>query len=228
MRRRSAFFKKRLLALIGALLALLAAGYGVVGMPRVMENPGWCSYDTWDWSTVERRAVNHRQVRHPYADLAPDEIDPATGCTVCAEDQTWVRVPGVASFQACLHLAGQVEAALSELMDSGFPVITVTGYRPGRTRGEPDAGGLRTGFSNHSYGIAIDINAGWNGLYDRCIQYGPGCRLMRGGEWRPGEWPESILPDGPVVAAMQRAGLRWGGEIAGRQKDFMHFSPSGY
>jgi hypothetical protein len=31
-----------------------------------------------------------------------------------------------------------------------------------------------------------------------------------------------------VVRAFAAAGLRWGGAAAGEQKDFMHFSPSGY
>jgi hypothetical protein len=96
------------------------------------------------------------------------------------------------------------------------------------TRGDADADGNRTLFSNHSFGIALDINEGHNGLYDQCLQFDGNCRLLRGGAWQPGVDPFSLSGDGIIVQALQSLGLSWGGEIAGRQKDFMHFSPTGY
>jgi hypothetical protein len=51
---------------------------------------------------------------------------------------------------------------------------------------------------------------------------------LRGGAWQPGVDPYSLSADGIVVRELQNLGFRWGGEIAGRQKDFMHFSPTGY
>lgn len=95
------------------------------------------------------------------------------------------------------------------------------------TKGDVDALGHRTRFSNHSFGIAIDINEQQNGLYDRCIRFGPACRLRRGGVWNPDQ-AGSLTRDSPVVKALGQIGLKWGGAIEGRQKDFMHFSPSGY
>jgi hypothetical protein len=87
---------------------------------------------------------------------------------------------------------------------------------------------LRTRFSNHSFGIAIDVNSASNGLYTNCISFGAQCRLHRGGPWRPASDTASIAADSRLVRRMRAAGFRWGGEIRGRQKDFMHFSPSGY
>jgi hypothetical protein len=112
-------------------------------------------------------------------------------------------------------------------MENGERIFSVVGYRVGMTRGNFDALGNRTRFSNHSFGIAIDINEQQNGLYDRCITFGPACRLRRGGNWIPGQ-EGSLTPESPVVKAMKRIGMKWGGEIEGHQKDFMHFSPSGY
>jgi hypothetical protein len=98
----------------------------------------------------------------------------------------------------------------------------------GLTRGPIDPDGNRTRFSNHSFGVAIDINPKHNGLYTNCFQFGPQCKRIRGGHWRPHQDPFSLKPDGNVVKALQRIGLKWGGRIQGRQKDFMHFSITGY
>ena len=124
-------------------------------------------------------------------------------------------------------LAPQLERVLRRLLRDGEPIVQVIGYRVGKTRGEVDAAGLRTGFSNHSYGVAIDVNPESNGLYGECIEFGPGCRLIRGGHWDPNN-REALRADGAIVTELEAIGLRWGGEIEGWQKDFMHFSISGY
>ena len=106
-------------------------------------------------------------------------------------------------------------------------IHTIEGYRVVKSRGPVDGKGNRTGFSNHSYGTAIDINSEQNGLYDNCITFGPQCRLLRGGEWRPGT-QGTLDTKGDIVVQFKQEGFRWGGEIEGKQKDFMHFSLSGY
>jgi len=116
---------------------------------------------------------------------------------------------------------------LERLQRAGEPINEIIAYRVGRTRGDADRNGNRTGFSNHSFGIALDINPKQNGLYHDCPVFGPSCRLVRGGPWRPGE-AGALTADGATVREMKAAGFHWGGEIEGRQKDFMHFSPSGY
>lgn len=210
-------------------LAYLLLLLGIAGAPlpsRAAERPATCTYTTYRWSVPLKRGVEHRTVSHPYAELSADEIDAATGCTVCEEDQTWIEVANL-RVRLCRKLAPQVEATLQRLARSGAPTLSLTGYRVGKTRGPVDATGLRTVFSNHSFGIALDINAEVNGLYDNCLIFSPECRLLLGGPWQPNA-PGGLHGDGAVVTALREAGLRWGGEIAGKQKDFMHFSPTGY
>lgn len=185
-----------------------------------------CTYADWTWSAAERRAVEVREVEKPYAALTDDERDAATGCSICREDQVEIALPGVEPFQVCKVVAGEVETALRRAMERGFEIETVTGYRVGRSKGVLDAAGRRTEYSNHAFGLAIDVNADTNGLYDRCTEFSSACRLIRGGDWRPGE-PGGIAPDAPLYEEMHAIGWRWGGELSGRQKDFMHFSPSG-
>lgn len=190
--------------------------------------PQQCSYDTYQWSTVEKRAVNRRHVSHPYSELREEEIDTLTGCTVCREDQVELQLPGIEPFRICWMVAPSFESALRDLIYAGEPIRQVFGYRVGMTRGDADDNGLRTRFSNHSFGVAIDINPQHNGLYSGCIQFGPECRLIRGGEWQPAIKQASLAPNGAIVQRLKQEGFKWGGEIHGRQKDFMHFSPSGY
>ncbi len=116
--------------------------------------------------------------------------------------------------------------ALEASLEQGFPIATLTGYRVGRTRGPLDARGLRTQYSNHSLGVAIDINAETNGLYDRCVEWGPHCRLRIGGKWDPHN-SLSITRGRAPHTHMEAVGFKWGGELTGRQKDFMHFSLTG-
>ena len=191
------------------------------------ELPTTCTYTTYRWSVPLKRGVDHRTVRHPYADLRPEEVDAATDCSVCEEDQEWIEVANLPPFRLCRKLAPQIGAALQRLAESGVPLISLTGYRVGMTRGPTDADGLRTAFSNHSFGVALDVNAELNGLYDHCPSFGPDCRLLLGGRWQP-DAPGGLSADSAVVEGLREAGLRWGGEIAGKQKDFMHFSPTGY
>lgn len=191
-------------------------------------NAAQCSYDTWRWNVKQARAVDYRHVQHDYASLQPYEIDKATGCSVCIEDQVRVHVPPIKPFLVCKVLAPKVEATLRELIANGAKIKTVVAYRVGQTKGKLDNRGNRTQFSNHSFGTAIDINQEHNGLYKNCFKFGPQCKLSRGGPWRPRADAYSLEPKGLIVIAFKRIGLKWGGEIQGRQKDFMHFSITGY
>ena len=71
------------------------------------------------------------------------------------------------------------------------------------------------------------INEAWNGLYQDCAAWGPACVLMKGGPWKPSD-PRGLRRKSPLVVALGEAGLLWGGAIEGTQKDYMHFSPTGY
>ena len=41
-----------------------------------------CTYQTFRWNVNLRGSVGHEKIHHSYGDLAPEEIDPTTGCTV--------------------------------------------------------------------------------------------------------------------------------------------------
>ncbi len=193
----------------------------------VHAQPRSCNYTTYTWNTHTRRAVDHRAIHHPYSELRPTEIHEATGCTVCEEDQVEVSLPGIGPFRVCKLLAHDVREALVSAMEEGERIFTVVGYRVGMTKGDIDSLGNRTQFSNHSFGVAIDVNERQNGLYDHCVSFGPACQLLRGGAWDPDQ-DGSLSSSSPVVEELTRIGMKWGGKIEGNQKDFMHFSPSGY
>lgn len=187
-----------------------------------------CHYQDWRWNVAQQRAVQQTVVSKDASMLLSDELDAQSGCSVCAEDQQAIKLDGLPEFSVCRKYAQLVQDTLVSLMRQGEKINSVVGYRVGRTRGELDAQGNRSGFSNHSFGIAIDINTDHNGLYDNCVQFGPRCRLLRAGPWRPGDDPYSLQPDGLIVKTFKQAGFKWGGEIEGQQKDFMHFSLTGY
>lgn len=189
--------------------------------------PSMCTYETYKWNVKFKRAVDRKTVKHSYSNLSKEEVDSITGCTVCKEDQVEINLPGLKPFFVCKLLATDVEQTLLNLIKQGEYITEVTGYRVGMTRGKPDSENNRSQFSNHSYGIALDINSQQNGLYDHCIKFSTNCRLIRGGPWKPGV-KGSLTKEGSIVRHLTQLGFRWGGLIAGKQKDFMHFSPSGY
>ena len=186
-----------------------------------------CTYEMKVWNVNLRSSVQAKKVQHPYADVTPAETDSDTGCTVCSEDQVIVDIPPLPPFSVCQRLASRVRIVVQDLLRSEAPIHTIIGYHVIKSRGSVDGNGNRTGFSNHSFGTAIDINPEQNGLYDNCIEFGPNCRLIRGGEWVLAS-SGTLVGEGEVVLAFKKAGFRWGGEIAGKQKDFMHFSQTGY
>ncbi len=206
-------------------IILLATACGVQG--ETIPVPKTRTYQTFNWNVRAQRAVNRMTVSHPYAALSKEEIDPATGCTVCMEDQQLLQIGTIKPFYVCRRIADKVRGRLERLLAAGEPVLEVTAYRPGKTRNPLDQYGNRTGFSNHAYGSAVDINRSWNGLYEDCPRVGRGCRLAQGGAWIPGNIG-TLTQDSPIVLGMKESGFKWGGDIAGDQKDFMHFSISGY
>jgi hypothetical protein len=131
------------------------------------------------------------------------------------------------AFRVCNVLMPKVRHILSNAYNDGFTFNKVVGYRVGMTRGEIDKHGNRTQFSNHSFGIAIDINEDQNGLYDQCLQFTDKCRLRKGGAWRPAI-EGTLTKEGKIVKLMKEYGFKWGCEIQGWQEDFMYFSPTGY
>lgn len=186
-----------------------------------------CSYSTYRWNVHSKKSVMHQKVVKDYSKLNKFEIDKQTGCSVCKEDQVELKIGQIKPFKVCKLLADQLQYHLTQLNKRGRTIKTVVGYRVGMTRGVIDRQGNRTQFSNHSFGIAIDINEQQNGLYDQCIQFNNHCRLIRGGMWDRRN-PLSLTKTSRIVNTLKQIGFKWGGEIQGKQKDFMHFSPTGY
>lgn len=207
--------------------AICIVVFFITGASVALAEPDSCSYSTYRWNVYETKAVDYQEIIKARDDLQPYEIDEETGCTVCREDQQLITIEPIAPFSVCKYFASDIKDSLEYLIAQGETIFSVVGYRVGMTRGEVDATGNRTGFSNHSFGIALDINPQQNGLYANCIEFGPECQLRMGGHWLPGE-SGSLTESGLVVQEFKAIGFKWGGEIAGQQKDFMHFSPSGY
>ena len=88
----------------------------------------------------------------------------------------------------------------------------------------PCSGGSGTGtWSNHAYGLAVDINPREN-PYVGCGQSNdPTAQSYRNrGRKRPG------MIGGRTVRAFADAGWGWGGSWSGDTKDYMHFSHNGH
>ncbi len=219
-----------LLHVLTLLFALLPAG-----------QPATCTYDTWTWSVVARRAVHHRHVAKPYAQLNEEEKASdwsVTGCTMCREDQEKIALPGVRPAYICKFYAPRVQQALQEALKAGAEIESLVGYRVGRSGG-PVVRGKRTQYGWHAFGEALDINSNDNGLYAHCKRDTPAphnraelgrCRRRLGGYWLPETQPtRSLTPDGAIVSAFRRIlGWHWGGERTDTMKDLMHVSPDGY
>ncbi len=186
-----------------------------------------CTYSTYQWNVRDRKVVEQRKIVKPLSELTAAEMDSQTGCTVCEEDQVTLTFVGLRPFKVCKLIAPRVQALITALQRKQAPILDVVGYRVGMTRGEMDSEGNRTGFSNHSFGVALDINTDQNGLYENCVSFNSYCRLIKGGLWSSNQ-EFSLTKESMIVQEFKRNGFHWGGEIVGQQKDFMHFSPSGY
>jgi len=78
------------------------------------------------------------------------------------------------------------------------------------------------GTSQHSSGLAIDINP------DENYFIGRDGKIKAGKLWQPGVNPYSITPDGDVVRAFKKYGWHWSPEMGWSSgADYMHFSLSG-
>jgi len=165
------------------------------------------------------------------------------GCPVAVHDLAWVRVrflgfdarPHTGELLVHERVAEDVVQVFRDLWEARFPmeqVVIVANYDPdGPKTGDGNGtGGFvcrpRTGgssYSEHAYGLAIDVNAFQNPYQsgDVVLPELASAYLDRD-RVRPG----MITANGPVVAAFARIGWGWGGSWSSA-KDWMHFSESG-
>ncbi len=165
------------------------------------------------------------------------------GCPVAATDLSWVRVTFV-GFEGLRHtgellvnrsVAPQVVQVFEQLYADRFPLEEVRITRRDELEAPPTGDGNDTGafacratrgsttYSQHAYGLAIDVNPFQNPYVkgDVVLPELASSYLERG--WRR---PGMILPDGPVVRAFARIGWTWGGTWSSL-KDLQHFSANG-
>ena len=185
-----------------------------------------CTYETWDWDTIQKKAINLKKINKPKAELTQEEKGPTEGCSVCQEDQVDIQIERIPTFKVCKIIKDKILDAVNKTLKSNFSILSAVGYRVGKTKGPLNSNGHRTQFSNHSYGMAVDFNSEKNGLYDLCPSFNSSCKLIRGGPYYPGGLG-GITPESAIYKNMIAQGFKWGGEINGKQKDFMHFSLSG-
>ncbi|WP_127479468.1 M15 family metallopeptidase [Nocardioides pantholopis] len=164
-------------------------------------------------------------------------------CPVAADDLAWVRV-AFRGFDGARHTgellvnrtaADDLVGVFRDLWRARFPFerIAVTtraeldaaptgdGNDTGAFVCRPITGG--TSYSEHAYGLAIDINPFQNPYVRGDLVLPELASAYADRAWvRPG----MITPDGPVVRAFARIGWAWGGAWSTR-KDYQHFSASG-
>lgn len=182
-----------------------------------------CHYQTWDWDTKENRSINHHSVVKAYSDLTNEEKGKIPNCTLCEEDQVEIKLPTVPIFKICRVYEKFFHQIIAEAKKENFPLISIIGYRVGKSQGPIDAQGKRTKYSTHSYGIAVDFNSEINGMYDSCLSFNRDCKLIHGGKYQP-KTPGAIHTQTTIYKELSKLGFHWGGEFVGRQKDFMHFA----
>lgn len=134
------------------------------------------------------------------------------------QEMAWVEIPvwklkngqkvaGTAKVQVLSSIADEVKAIFTEIYNGPeqFPIESIGGYT-WRSNGLG---------SNHSAGLAIDINP------DANPQVRADGTVLVGTKWEPGVNPYSIGRDSDVLKAFGKYGWGWGAGFS--TKDYMHF-----
>lgn len=184
-----------------------------------------CHYEYTVWNSQQRRSTRSIKVSKNRSALTKEEKG-SHQCTPCVEDQQTITLRNHIELTVCKYVALDIQKTLNQAIEEGFIIESIVGYRPSKSRGPLDMLGNRTQFSQHAYGLAIDINEAHNGLYANCQLWKESCRLLKGGAYEK-KHSLSIQPDGVLVQRMRAIKWLWGGERPDSLKDFMHFSPDG-
>ncbi|MGH3362157.1 MAG: M15 family metallopeptidase [Nocardioides sp.] len=165
------------------------------------------------------------------------------GCPIARDELAWLRV-AFWGFDARRHTgellvhasaARDLDVVFRRLWRARFPmeqVLIVRTYDPdapktgdGNGTGSfvcrPTTGG--TSFSQHAYGLALDVNTFQNPYRDGDVVLPElASAYLQRGRVRPG----MITAEGPVVRAFAAIGWEWGGDWQ-TLKDYQHFSRNG-
>ncbi len=167
----------------------------------------------------------------------------APGCPVAADDLSWVRLT-FWGFDNARHtgeilvnreVANDVVSVFRQLYDERFPIEEMRINTKAEQTAPPTGDGNDTGsfncratrgatfFSQHAYGLAVDVNPFQNPYHrdDVVLPERASSYLERGWHRRG-----MITPQGPVVRAFASIGWTWGGTW-NSLKDFQHFSRNG-
>jgi len=167
----------------------------------------------------------------------------AAGCPVGRFQLAWLRVT-FWGFDARRHtgellvnaaVADDLDLVFRRLWDARFPLEQVIVVRSIDEEAPPTGDGNGTGsfvcravtggsgFSQHAYGLAIDVNTFQNPYQSGDVVLPElASSYLRRDQVRPG----MITADGPVVAAFREIGWSWGGDW-NSLKDYQHFSLTG-
>ncbi len=177
----------------------------------------------------------------PVAVVARSTWRPA--CPVERDELAWLRL-SFWGFDAERHtgellvnrsVAADIAQVFGRLWEARFPLEQVLIVRSIDEEAPPTGDGNGTGafvcravtggssFSQHAYGLAIDVNT-----FQNPYQNGERVLPELASSYLDREWvrPGMITPDGPVVAAFREIGWGWGGDWTSL-KDFQHFSANG-
>ncbi|NGN93067.1 M15 family metallopeptidase [Nocardioides sp. KC13] len=217
-----------------------AEGYGIAGpTPPELRNRAWTLPDMLPMLPGDGFAAE--------VDVAPDDVIArstwAPGCPVSRQELAWVRMT-FWGFDGARHtgemlinarVAEDVVGVFRRLYEARFPIeqmdITTKAALDAPPTGDGNGtGGFvcrpsvgQTSFSQHAYGLAIDINTFQNPYVkgDRVIP-----ELARWYLDRSRKAPGMIHPDDVVVQAFADIGWEWGGDW-NSLKDYQHFSENG-
>lgn len=167
----------------------------------------------------------------------------APGCPVTRDQLAWLRLT-FWGFDARRHTgellvhaaaAADLDQVFRRLWEARFPLELVLIVRSIDEEAPPTGDGNGTGsfvcravtggtsFSQHAYGLAIDVNTFQNPYQsDDVVLPELASSYLDRDRVRPG----MITADGPVVAAFREIGWSWGGDFT-TLKDYQHFSATG-
>ncbi len=218
-----------------------AEGYGVVRpTPPVMRVRRWNTGDSIP-------PLPGRGFRSIVTDPAPARVIARStwqpGCPVGRADLAWVRLTyrgfdrGRHSGEMLVNgsAAPDLVQAFRRLYRADFPIESMGIARLTDLDAPPTGDGNGTGsfacrpirggteFSQHAYGLAIDVNPFQNPYQSGDVVLPELASAYLNRDWlRPG----MITPDGPVVRAFAAIGWEWGGDWSSL-KDYQHFSLNG-
>ncbi|SFD04929.1 D-alanyl-D-alanine carboxypeptidase [Nocardioides terrae] len=223
-------------------LPTTAGGYGEIRTtPKALRNRRFTLPDTVPM--LPGRGFASRVTSPAPADVIARSTWVA-GCPVAADDLAWVRLT-FWGFDDARHtgellvnasVADDIAGVFRDLYRAGFPIEemrittraeldappTGDGNDTGSFNCRPKAG-QTSGFSEHAYGLAIDVNPFQNPyLNGDLVLPELSSAYVDRADARPG----MILAGGPVVRAFARIGWGWGGDWHAL-KDLQHFSQNG-